>query len=141
MQSRIVILGPGGTTQSCTYNVRGSTTTALNPCRIQTRTSTGTNVYNGKWLDILISVPTTYTCSTDCWWKVKYEFVSVSSGASVSSVAAGLSSSPDSATNTPPPIATAQSAPRRRASSPLISCITSAGSSRSSSPRQNEPKI
>ncbi len=71
---------PGNATTACTYTVRGGTPVSANPCRINTRTSGGTNTYNGKWLDLQIVVPTTYTCTTDCWWKVLYEFNSVSSG-------------------------------------------------------------
>ena len=78
------ILGPGGSGQSCKYRERGASSwTAASPCRIQTRTSSGSNVYNGKWLDIEISLPNGYTCAsggTDCWWKVKYDFNSVTSG-------------------------------------------------------------
>lgn len=76
------IRGPNNTTQSCRYKERSSSTwvTSAN-CRIQTRTSTGSNVFNGKWLDIQVFVPTAYVC-TDCWWKVLYEFQNVSSGAS-----------------------------------------------------------
>jgi len=74
------ILGPGGTTQACNYGERGVAKTSLSSCRIQTRTSAGVNTYNGKWLDIDIVLPNNYTCSTDCWWKVKYEFQGVTSG-------------------------------------------------------------
>lgn len=73
------IRGPGNTTLSCRYKERTSSTwiTSSN-CRITTR-SNGTNVYNGKWLDIQVAVPATYSC-TDCWWKVLYEFQGVTSG-------------------------------------------------------------
>ncbi|QXC62713.1 hypothetical protein KSP35_07950 [Aquihabitans sp. G128] len=74
------LLGPGGTTQACNYGERGTTKVALSNCRIQTRTSAGVNTYNGKWLDIDIVLPNNYSCTTDCWWKVKYEFVGVTSG-------------------------------------------------------------
>lgn len=70
------VLGPGGTTQNCTYTVRGGTYTASNPCKILTR-SGGSNAYNGKWLDIRVAIPTTYNCTTDCWWKVRYDFNSI----------------------------------------------------------------
>ncbi len=75
------ILGPGGTTQACVFRPRGGTATSTPTCRILTRDA-GVNKYNGQWLDIEIKVPTTYTCSADCWWKVKYEFLSVRAGAS-----------------------------------------------------------
>ena len=66
--------GPGDSQLACSYRTRGSTTsTSLTNCRIATR-SGGTNVYNGKWLDLNVQIPNNYTCTTDCWWKVKYEF-------------------------------------------------------------------
>ncbi len=76
------ILQAGGATIGCTYGARGGSTTTTSTCQITTRTSTGSNVYNGLWLDIDIAIPTTYTCSTDCWWKVKYNFNNVVSGSS-----------------------------------------------------------
>jgi hypothetical protein len=73
------VLKPGGSTTACSYGVLGSTLTAASPCRIQTRNSSG-NTYNGKWVRIDINIPLTYTCSTDCWWKISYEFQNVTSG-------------------------------------------------------------
>ena len=76
------IKGPGGTTQACQYRERGTPTwTSSSNCRIQTRNSSGTNIYNGKWLDIRLNLPLTYTC-TNCWWTVLYEFLNVASGSS-----------------------------------------------------------
>jgi hypothetical protein len=75
------IKGPNNSTQACKYKERTATTwTSSASCRITTR-SGGSNAYQGKWLDIQVAVPTTYTC-TDCWWKVLYEFQNVTSGAS-----------------------------------------------------------
>lgn len=76
------VRGPGDTQLACSYRTRGSTTsTSLTNCRIQSRVaSTGTNVYNGLWLDINVNIPNTYTCTTDCWWKVKYEFNNIPAG-------------------------------------------------------------
>jgi hypothetical protein len=73
------VIRPGGTSPSCAYGVSGGSSTNINPCRFQTRNSSG-NVYNGKWVEIAINIPTTYTCSTDCWWKISYEFNGVTSG-------------------------------------------------------------
>ena len=78
----VQVLKPGGSTTSCTYSARGATSTSTsNTCLITTRSS-GTNTYNGKWLDLKISLPATYTCTTDCWWKVQYSFANVVSGSS-----------------------------------------------------------
>ena len=74
------ILGPGGSNQTCSYAQRGNAYSAnITPCKILTRNSGG-NAYNGKWLDIRIKLSNTYTCSTDCWWKVRYDFENISSG-------------------------------------------------------------
>jgi hypothetical protein len=70
---------PGSATTSCKYGVQGSTLTNANPCRFQTRNSSG-NTYNGKWVEIAVNIPLTYTCSADCWWKISYEFNNVTSG-------------------------------------------------------------
>jgi hypothetical protein len=75
------VLTPGGATTGCSYGILGGSKTSVSPCRIQTRTSSG-NTYNGKWLQIDVALPTSYTCSTDCWWKVTYEFLNVSVGSS-----------------------------------------------------------
>ncbi|MGE0878141.1 MAG: pilus assembly protein TadG-related protein [Acidimicrobiia bacterium] len=78
----VQVLKPGGVTTSCTYSARGAASTSTsNTCLITTRSS-GTNTYNGKWLDLKIALPATYTCSTDCWWKVQYNFANVVSGSS-----------------------------------------------------------
>jgi hypothetical protein len=75
------VLTPGGSATGCSYGVLGGTKTSISPCRIQTRNSSG-NTYNGKWLQIDVALPTAYTCSTDCWWKVAYEFLNVAVGSS-----------------------------------------------------------
>ena len=31
-------------------------------------------IYNGNWLSVSITIPGTYTCTTDCWWSIKYNF-------------------------------------------------------------------
>lgn len=74
------VLTPGGAETGCSYGILGGTKTTVSPCRIQTRNSSG-NTYNGKWLQIDVALPTSYTC-TDCWWKVTYEFLGVAIGSS-----------------------------------------------------------
>ena len=32
------------------------------------------NKYNNNWLSIEIDIADDYTCETDCWWTVKYDF-------------------------------------------------------------------
>ncbi|MCU1453945.1 MAG: hypothetical protein JWN46_2091 [Acidimicrobiales bacterium] len=77
---KVNILQPGAATTGCTYRIRGASTgTTLTTCQITTRTG-GVNAYNGLWLDIDMTIPTTYACTTDCWWKVKYDFNNITSG-------------------------------------------------------------
>jgi Flp pilus assembly protein TadG len=76
------LLKPGGVTTGCTYGARGAATSTIGTCAIVTRTSGGSNAYNGLWLDIDIAIPSTYTCTTDCWWKVRYDFTGVQAGLS-----------------------------------------------------------
>ena len=72
---------PDGTSTGCKYGVLGGSLTTISPCRIQTRVaSSGANVYNGQWLQIDVDIPINYTCSADCWWKVRYDFVGVTAG-------------------------------------------------------------
>lgn len=76
----VKILMPGEATTSCQYQTRGTTTVTTSPtCSITTRAN-GNVLYNGKWLDIKVALPTTYSCTTDCWWKVRYDFTNVQSG-------------------------------------------------------------
>ncbi len=69
---------PDGTIPSCSYRIRGqTTTTSLATCTIQT-SNNGTAVFQGLWLDIDVSLPTNYACTLGtlpgCWWKVNYQF-------------------------------------------------------------------
>jgi hypothetical protein len=73
------ILQPNGTTSQCSYSnsavppVMG----AVGTCKIRTRSTSSSpaNVYGGKWLRIVVKLPSNYTCTPGaCWWKVKYEY-------------------------------------------------------------------
>lgn len=83
------INGPGGSDFACTLNYgqvdgqRGDTSGGGSSygtqCRFLTRTSgtnscTSCNQYNSRWVRLQIQIPLTYTCTTDCWWKVNYTF-------------------------------------------------------------------
>ena len=65
---------------SCNYNstpsptqIAPSTPNTSANCQITTKTAgSSTGVYNGNWLNVIIQLPSGYTCSTDCWWWVKY---------------------------------------------------------------------
>lgn len=41
-------------------------------CRIKSADS-GSSYFQGEWVKIEIDVPSTYTCSSDCWWKIIIE--------------------------------------------------------------------
>ena len=47
------------------------------PCSVTTRDAGGT-IYNGLWLDVSITLPAGYNCTTDCWWKIRYRFTGLS---------------------------------------------------------------
>ncbi len=73
---------PGAGTTSCDYNATPSTNpgpaTPNNSatCTITTKNAgSSSGIYNSKWLRVVIQIPTTYTCSSDCWWSVWYNFV------------------------------------------------------------------
>ena len=76
---------PGNSAGSiaCKYNSKGSTTigpatpNTSNNCTIKTlNAGSSSGIYNGLWLRVAISIPANYTCTTDCWWTVKYNFSS-----------------------------------------------------------------
>ena len=62
---------------SCSYGPRGSAATAGTPCSVTTRNAGGT-LYNGTWLDVAVTLPAGYSCTTDCWWKIRYRFTGLS---------------------------------------------------------------
>ncbi|HYI62050.1 MAG TPA: pilus assembly protein TadG-related protein [Acidimicrobiales bacterium] len=77
---RMNVLKPGGATSSCAYQTRGAASfTNLATCSIVTRQSRS-NAYNGQWLDIQLPIPDTYACTTDCWWKIRYDFQNITTG-------------------------------------------------------------
>ena len=64
---------PDGTTPNCSWFSEddGGTQTDSDSgqCRIQS-TISGNARFNGQWLTAIIDIPSTYTCSTDCFWKM-----------------------------------------------------------------------
>ena len=72
-----------GTPVSCNYNLTPSLT--IGPatpdssanCTIKTLNANSNNgIYNGHWLRVSITIPpaASYTCTTDCWWSIQYNF-------------------------------------------------------------------
>lgn len=66
-------------TGGCKANTTGSTdrgggTLVTNStCTVTTRNSSGQKFQN-SWLRVEITLSSTYTCSSDCWWTVRYNF-------------------------------------------------------------------
>jgi hypothetical protein len=71
-----VVLPGGVAAASCDVGVRGTSLSPRSPCRIQTRSSSG-NQYQGQWLRIEVPIPAGYSCTSDCWWQIRYEFQGV----------------------------------------------------------------
>lgn len=67
---------PDGTTAQCSWfsedengTITGSSSSG--PCRIQT--SDGSPIFNGQWVTANVEIPSSYTCSSDCWWYMEIE--------------------------------------------------------------------
>jgi hypothetical protein len=69
---------------SCKANTSGSnsrgggTLSNVTNCQVTTRNSSG-QFYQDQWLRFEIQLSANYSCSTDCWWTIKYDFGSGSS--------------------------------------------------------------
>ncbi len=72
-----------GSSVGCNYNATGSSTIGpatpnwSSTCTITTlNAGSSSGIYNGLWLRVSIQIPSsaTYTCTTDCWWTIKYSF-------------------------------------------------------------------
>jgi hypothetical protein len=80
---QLQVLQPNGSVATCSWSARADTgapgPSGSGPCTITTTVPgtgpTGWNrLYNGQWLDITIDIPGSYTCSSDCFWQVRYSF-------------------------------------------------------------------
>jgi hypothetical protein len=77
----VQVRGPGGTTYSCSwFSSKGDSGTS-STCSKTTAfggdtVSSCTNCYNNHLLTLSVPLPTTYTCTTDCWWKIRYTYPS-----------------------------------------------------------------
>jgi Flp pilus assembly protein TadG len=67
---------PDGTIPNCdwdAYDVDGNKTkSGSGQCKIKT-TNSGTPVFNEQWVIATIDIPDTYTCATNCWWKMQLD--------------------------------------------------------------------
>ena len=68
-----VVPPPGVSGYSCTWTATdvtdNSNPTSGSGCSIQT-TAGGSARFNGEWVTMQISIPPSYTCSSDCFWKM-----------------------------------------------------------------------
>jgi hypothetical protein len=80
---RLEVLQPNGNVANCSWSARADTGTpgpgGSGLCSIEaTVPGTGDDPwerrYNGQWLDIEIEIPSSYACSSDCFWQVRYTF-------------------------------------------------------------------
>ena len=63
-----------------TDTIGGPTPNTASTCTIQTRmTSSGSGVYNDKWLRIAVPIPADYSCTTDCWWSLAFSYTAAQS--------------------------------------------------------------
>lgn len=67
---------PDGTVPNCSWsaeNLDGAqTASGTGQCRIQT-TVNGAARFNKQWITAYIDIPPTYTCSSDCFWKMNLD--------------------------------------------------------------------
>jgi Flp pilus assembly protein TadG len=81
----------GGVATDCYYNPSPSATFPANPntlntgCTITTKTTTNSGTYQDGWLRVEVNIPIDYSCSTDCWWTIRYDFNAPGSGSGSSS--------------------------------------------------------
>jgi len=60
---------PDGTLPDCTWTSTDGRSGPLGPCDISYSQS-----FNDESMQIRISIPTTYTCSSDCWWTIQVDY-------------------------------------------------------------------
>lgn len=78
------VLGPGGVQfGTCSLNTRQNVNQDWVPLNTTNNNSTASpcqlnatrpaNNFDNRWIQVVITLPTDYTCS-DCWWKIRYNF-------------------------------------------------------------------
>ncbi len=75
----VQIRGPGGTTYNCSWSSTkgdsGTSSTCIKTTEFGGDTNyTCSNCYNNHLLTFSVPLPANYTCTTDCWWKVRYTY-------------------------------------------------------------------
>jgi len=75
-----VTVPAAGVATACDHNAIGSPTIGpatpdvADACAVTTYTGTGPSAYNGKWLRIEVTLDPAYTCSSDCWWTLHWDW-------------------------------------------------------------------
>ena len=73
-RSDLELFGPGGAPWPCRRSVAGGGTVTLDPCRFQTADTAGVSLYDDQFVQLEFDLPIGYTCGTDCWWTIEYDF-------------------------------------------------------------------
>ncbi len=75
--SGLGIVPTGGTSVGCNYNATPSSAfgpatpdTSANCTVVTKQAGSNMGLYNGRWLLVSIVIPTSYSCTTDCWWSI-----------------------------------------------------------------------
>jgi hypothetical protein len=71
----MTVKDPGGGTATCDWVARDEAGTVVDSasgsCIIQT--SDGNPLFNGLWVTAQVEIPDSYTCTTNCWWKMEID--------------------------------------------------------------------
>lgn len=66
---------PSGSTATCDWVAKNEAGTTVRSgsgnCRIQT--SDGNSFFQGLWVTAQVAIPDSYTCTTNCWWKMEIQ--------------------------------------------------------------------
>jgi hypothetical protein len=73
----------GGTALPCSYSAptvtkgpSGASYSYSDNCTIQTRngSSNPANIYNDRWMRIVVPIPSDYSCTVDCWFTLQFDY-------------------------------------------------------------------
>jgi hypothetical protein len=79
--SGLVRVPTGGNPVACNYNATpspllgASTPDTSGNCTITTKLAGASGgIYNNAWLRMVVTIPSTYHCTTDCWWWLRFNW-------------------------------------------------------------------
>ena len=71
----MTVKNPGGSTATCDWVARNEAGTVVSSgsgaCSI--KTSAPPSLFNGLWVTAQVEIPDSYTCTTNCWWKMEID--------------------------------------------------------------------